>query len=374
MHLQQIKLIHFKNYETQSLDFSEQLNCFVGLNGMGKTNMLDAIYYLCVGKSYFALNDRAVVRQQSEDGFFRLEGQFWKENKLEQVVVKVIPGKRKEIEHNRVAYQKLSEHLGHFPVVMLSPFDINIALEGSEGRRRFLDNSLSQLDGNYLHQLIQYNKLLAQRNALLKQMAERRSFQAELLEVYDLQMIPLGQSVFEKRQQFLNDFATHFQHFHHIISAEQEQVSYRYKSSLENGDFETLLQEAVEKDRILQRSTVGIHKDDIQFLIGEYPLKRYASQGQLKSFVLALKLAQYRLFRLSTGQAPLLLLDDIFDRLDGERVTHLVQLLLQEEFGQVFITDTDEERMTQLIEAFGVSYRKFVVKDGSITHLNLNGN
>ncbi len=313
------------------------------------------------------MNDRAVVRQEAEDKFFRLKGQFLRADKVEQVVVKVIPGKRKEIERNRAAYQKLSEHLGYFPVVMLSPFDINIALEGSEGRRRFLDNSLSQLDGSYLRQLIQYNKLLAQRNALLKQMAERRSFQKELLEVYDLQMIPLGVSIFERRQQFLEDFRVPFNYFHQAIAAEQESVSYHYQSSLAKGDFEELLQAAIEKDRILQRSTVGIHKDDIQFLIGEYPLKRYASQGQLKSFVLALKLAQYRLFRQATGHAPLLLLDDIFDRLDGERVTHLVQLLLQEEFGQVFITDTDEERMTKLIGAFDVAYRKFVVREGAVT-------
>lgn len=366
MHLTNIKLVHFKNYEQAQIDFSAQLNCFVGLNGMGKTNLLDAIYYLCVGKSYFAINDRAVLQQTTEDKFFRLEGQFERDDKLEQVVVKVIPGKRKEIERNRVPYQRLSEHLGYFSVVMLSPFDINIALEGSEARRRFLDNTLSQIDKDYLLHLIQYNKLLSQRNALLKRFAAERRFDKALIEVYDRQMLPLGEAIFTKRQAFLERFQPHFHYFHQAIAADQEAVHYHYQSPLSQGNFSELLTEALEKDRILQRSTVGIHKDDIQFFINDTPLKRFASQGQLKSFVLALKLAQYRLLQEDKTHAPILLLDDIFDRLDGERVTQLVRLLIQEEFGQVFISDTDEVRMRALIEAFGVEYLLFRVVDGEV--------
>lgn len=333
---------------------------------MGKTNLLDAIYYLCVGKSYFAINDRAVLRQTTEDKFFRLEGQFERGDKLEQVVVKVIPGKRKEIERNRIAYRRLSEHLGYFSVVMLSPFDINIALEGSEARRRFLDNTLSQFDKTYLLHLIQYNKLLSQRNALLKRFAAERRFDQALVEVYDRQMIPLGEAIFAKRQAFLERFEPHFHYFHQAIAADQETVHYRYQSPLLQGNFDELLAEAIEKDRILQRSTVGIHKDDIQFFINDTPLKRFASQGQLKSFVLALKLAQYRLLQQEKTYSPLLLLDDIFDRLDGERVKQLVRLLIQEKFGQVFITDTDADRMRTLIEAFGVDFLLFQVVDGEI--------
>ncbi|MEM0993809.1 MAG: DNA replication and repair protein RecF [Bacteroidota bacterium] len=366
MHLKSIKVTNFKNYEQSSALFSTKLNCFVGLNGMGKTNLLDAIYYLCVGKSYFAASDRNVIRKSPPAGFFRVEGQFERKDREEYIVAKVIPGKRKEIERNKVAYQRLSEHLGNFPVVMIAPFDINIALEGSEGRRRFLNNTLSQLDRDYLKALIQYNKLLHQRNSALKQFAEQRRFDKALLEVYDRQMIPLAQQIFEKRQTFLADFAHPFQTFHHAIAAQEEQVQYQYRSQLQKQAFEDLLAAALEKDRILQRSTVGIHKDDIEFLINDLPLKRFASQGQLKSFVLALKLAQYQALQKDKTLPPILLLDDIFDRLDGNRVTQLIRLLLEQNFGQIFITDTDEHRMEQLIAAFNTDYKKFKIVNGEI--------
>ncbi|MEM9885605.1 MAG: DNA replication and repair protein RecF [Bacteroidota bacterium] len=366
MHLKSIKVTNFKNYEQSSALFSAKLNCFVGLNGMGKTNLLDAIYYLCVGKSYFSASDRNVIRKEPPADFFRVEGQFRRKNKEEYVVAKVIPGKRKEIERNKLAYQRLSEHLGHFPVVMIAPFDINIALEGSEGRRRFLDNTLSQLDRDYLGVLIQYHKLLQQRNSALKQFAEQKRFDRALLEVYDRQMIPLGNQIFEKRQQFLTDFERPFQDFHAAIAAQKEQVRYQYRSQLKEGKFEESVIAALEKDRILQRSTVGIHKDDIEFIINDLALKRFASQGQLKSFVLSLKLAQYQALQQDKTLAPILLLDDIFDRLDGNRVTQLIRLLLEQNFGQIFITDTDEHRMEQLITAFNTDYRKFKIVEGMI--------
>jgi len=366
LHLKSIKLINFKNYEQDSALFSSQLNCFVGLNGMGKTNLLDAIYYLCVGKSYFAGSDRNVIRKVEATDFFRVEGQFDLLSKEEYIVAKVIPGKRKEIERNKVPYQRLSEHLGNFPVVMIAPFDVDIALEGSESRRRFLDNTLSQLDTHYLSALIQYNKLLNQRNSALKQFAEQRRFDKALLEVYDKLMIPLANQIFEQRQTFLSNFEATFQQLHQAIASNKESVSYRYVSQLSERSFEELLATALEKDRILQRSTVGIHKDDIQFLIDDMPLKRFASQGQLKSFVLALKLAQYQTLRKDKSIAPILLLDDIFDRLDGNRVTQLIRLLLEQDFGQIFITDTDEHRMEQLIAAFNTDYRKFKIVEGRI--------
>ncbi len=366
MHLHKIKLTHFKNYEQQAAEFSSRLNCFVGLNGMGKTNLLDAIYYLCIGKSYFAGNDRNVVQRNCEANFFRLDGQFLRKDKKERIVAKVIPGKRKEIERNQVQYQRLSEHLGLLPVVIIAPFDVQLALEGSEARRKFLDNTLSQLQPEYLRQLIQYNKLLHQRNALLKRFTEMRTFNATLLTTYDTQLVPLGTYIYEERKQFLDSFLPIFQDYYHAISDGQEEVNYKYASKLHEHNLADLLAASLEKDRILQRTTTGIHRDDIDFTIGDAPLKRFASQGQLKSFVLALKLGQYQLMREEKGIAPLLLLDDIFDKLDGNRVTHLVQLLLERDFGQIFITDTDEHRVERIIQAFDTNYKQFKIKDGTI--------
>ncbi|MEM9992037.1 MAG: DNA replication and repair protein RecF, partial [Bacteroidota bacterium] len=356
VYLKDITLTHFKNYTAQSVRFSPHLNCFVGLNGMGKTNLLDAIYYCCIGKSYFAGSDRNLVQQGSEGGFFRLEAAFCRQDKLERVVVKVIPGKRKEIARNQVVYTRISEHLGLLPVVMIAPFDVRLALEGSEARRKFLDATLSQLQPAYLQQLIQYNRLLQQRNALLKRFAEQRSFDATLLRTYDAQLVPLGQFIYTSRKTFLEEFQSTFQHYYRLIASEQEQVDYRYLSKLDHYSFEDLLQGAVEKDRVLQRTTVGIHKDDIDFRINRTPVKRFASQGQLKSFILALKLAQYQLMRQHKGLPPILLLDDIFDKLDQQRVQQLLQLLLEQDFGQIFITDTDEHRVQQIVQAFDKDY------------------
>lgn len=366
MHLSKITLTHFKNYDQQSAVFSARLNCFVGLNGMGKTNLLDAIYYLCIGKSYFAGNDKNVMQKKSDADFFRLDGQFIRKDKKERIIVKVIPGKRKEIERNQIVYQRLSEHLGLLPVVIIAPFDVQLALDGSEARRKFLDNTLSQLEPEYLKQLIQYNKLLQQRNALLKRFAEERSFNRTLITTYNAQLVPLGTYIHEQRKQFLENFLPVFQDYYTTIANSKETVTYRYVSKLHDTDFATLLEGNIEKDRILQRTTAGIHRDDIDFKINETPLKRFASQGQLKSFVLALKLGQYQLMRQEKGLAPLLLLDDIFDKLDGNRVTQLVQLLLEREFGQIFITDTDEHRVERIIQAFDMDYKKFKIEDGTI--------
>ncbi len=335
---------------------------------MGKTNLLDAIYYLCMGKSYFNSSD--IHNVQSGTDFLRLEGLFEKEEKKEKIVVKVVPRKRKEVERNDVAYQKLSEHIGLLPVVIIAPDDTQMVHEGSEVRRKFLDNTISQLDQAYLKDLIQYNKLLKQRNALLKQMAEQHRFDPALLSVYDAQMQQPAQQIYEKRLAFCESFTPILERHYAVISNEQEKVSCHYKSALSSQSFEVLLKENQEKDRILQRTNSGIHKDDLQFTINNYALKRYASQGQLKSFVLALKLAQYEMLKVEKKKAPILLLDDIFDKLDVQRVTHLLQLLIQEEFGQVFITDTHEQRVEQIIKKFESNYYRYLVENGSLKRLN----
>ncbi len=331
---------------------------------MGKTNILEAIYYLCMCKSPQGVTDAHLVMHDM--GFFRLEGIFFKNEKKYRIVAKVQPRKRKEIECNEVLYPKLLDHIGFLPVVMIVPDDTRLATEGSEDRRRFLDNTLSQLDPKYLKDLMLYNRLLKQRNAALKAMAAERRFDATLLATYDQQIIAPGNYLHQERLAFQDRFLPLLQSYYESISSGQERVDCTYRSQLLEEPMENLLKTAIEKDRILQRTTAGVHRDDLLFSIDGTPLKKYASQGQLKSFVLALKLAQYEVLRQEKKEEPLLLLDDIFDKLDPLRVRQLIQLLLDRSFGQVFITDTDENRLEQILTNFSVDYRKFLVDQGQI--------
>lgn len=367
MYLERIALANFKNYENQKLDFSNRLNCLVGNNGMGKTNLLDAIYYLCMAKSHFNLADNGIVRHNEE--FFRVEGHFVLQEKKEKIVAKVIPRKLKELERNDVGYAKLAEHIGLLPVVFIGPDDVQLIREGSEERRRFLDNTLSQLDQRYLYELITYNKVLQQRNALLKTLAERNSGSLSLLDVYDEQLIDPALYVLEQRVKFAQKFSAIFQSTHQYISGQKEAVKLTYESQLLENDLGELLLASRQKDLFLQRTTKGIHRDDLVFSLGEHPLKKFGSQGQLKSFLLALKLAQYEMLRQNKSVPPILLLDDLFDKLDAQRVTHLLRLLTEGQFGQIFITDTHETRIAEIIQQFGVDYRRFVVEDGAIRRL-----
>ncbi|AEE53387.1 DNA replication/repair protein RecF [Haliscomenobacter hydrossis] len=364
MYLERIALANFKNYENQKLDCSPRLNCLVGNNGMGKTNLLDAIYYLCMAKSHFNLTDNAIARHH--EAFFRLEGHFVLHGKKEKIVAKVMPRKLKELERNDVAYAKLAEHIGLLPVVFIGPDDIQLIREGSEERRRFLDNTLSQLDQRYLYELIAYNKVLHQRNALLKNLAERSGGNLSLLDVYDEQLIDPALYVLEQRAKFAQKFTAIFQSTHQYISGRGEEVQLTYESQLLENDLGDLLANSRQRDLALQRTTKGIHRDDLVFSLGEHPLKKFGSQGQLKSFLLALKLAQYEMLRQNKAVPPILLLDDLFDKLDAQRVTHLLRLLTEGQFGQIFITDTHETRIAEIVAQFGVEYRRFVVEDGKI--------
>lgn len=364
MHLQELKLTHFKNYEFQSLAFSPRLNLVAGLNGMGKTNLLDAVYYLCMGKSHFQGTDRNVVRQGDE--FFRLEGYFFLKEKKEKIVAKVVPGKQKTIERNDDPYPRISDHVGLLPVVFMAPDDTALALEGSEERRRFLDNTLCQLDHRYLEELVTYNKVLEKRNAQLRQFAERGNFNALLLAAFDRQLLEPARYLLEKRQHFIGEFQPVFNEFYRVICGGREEVNCRYRSQLADTDFATLLAGSVEKDRILQRTTTGIHKDDLVFHLNDLALKRFASQGQLKSFVLALKLAQFEILKKEKGETPILLLDDLFDKLDDDRVSQLIELLVKDGFGQVFITDTHPERAEEMARNFEGQYKKFIIANGVV--------
>ncbi len=331
---------------------------------MGKTNLLDAVYYLCMGKSRFSGNDRNVRRNGAD--FFRLEGYFQKNGGAQKVVAKVVPGQLKQLEIDGKAHNRLSDHVGHFPVVFKAPDDTALALEGSEERRRFVDNTLCQLDARYLTELMAYNRLLQRRNAALKQMAEQRQWDQTLLQVYDEKMKVPAEYILQCRQAFVRNFEPVFNRQFTVISGGREEVQLKYKSQLQDTGFISLMEANREKDRVLQRTTGGIHKDDLEFLLNGMPLKRFASQGQLKSFVLALKLAQYELLKQQKKVKPILLLDDLFDKLDDERVNHLIRLLVEGDFGQVFITDTHPEKAEAIARNFGGEYRKFVVEAGKV--------
>lgn len=363
MHLKRLILTNFKNYEKQTIECSASINGYVGLNGMGKTNLLDAIYYLCLGRSYFRFSDLQLIRHQQ--GFFRLEGLFTGAEKTEKIVAKIGKGRKKVLERNDVPYQRLSDHIGLLPVVIITPDDTSIVTEGSEERRRFVDNTLSQLDPIYLRHLIAYNKILKQRNSALKQMATENRFLPDLLTVYDEQLLAPAAYIHAQRQAFTQDFEPELRRLHFLISGEREQVGCQYKSMLWEADFKDLLRARREKDRILQRTTAGIHRDDWIFEIEGQALKRFASQGQLKSFVLALKLTQYNWLKNEKKSAPLLLLDDIFDKLDHQRVQHLLELLIKGEYGQVFITDTAQDRLSKILSNLKTEYLQFVIINGT---------
>jgi DNA replication and repair protein RecF len=335
----------------------------VGLNGMGKTNLLDAIHYMCMTKSNFVNSDRDVVRHG--ESFLRLEGHFLNKKK-EKIVAKVIPGTSKIFEKNDIPYHKLSEHIGLLPLVVVAPDDTALAREGSEERRRFIDNTLSQGDQTYLKNLIFYNRVLKQRNSLLKEGASKGYLNVDLLKTYNQQLFEPAAFIFEKRKALLEILTPIFNEFYQKISGQQEKVSCVYSSQLLKDSLENLLLANYEKDRILQRTTCGIHKDNLIFKINNREVKKFASQGQLKSYVLALKLTQYELLRQFKGFSPILLLDDLFDKLDAQRVQHLIELLMSDNFGQIFISDTDKDRVEKIVRNFGTEYRKFVVENGAI--------
>ncbi|MBR9922853.1 MAG: DNA replication and repair protein RecF [Bacteroidetes bacterium] len=364
MELKKIILTNFKNYESQQLELDPALNWFTGLNGMGKTNMLDAIYYLSMTKSFHHMPDRDISRHAAS--FFRLEGLFEIRGKDRKVVAKVEPGKRKVFESNGVPYDRLAEHIGQIPVVFVAPSDSDLVQGGSEDRRRFMDNALSQTDPLYLEHLMTYNRVLKQRNAALKQMGQEGRFDRTLLHVYDRQLLMPSRYVFEQRNAWLESFLPRFQQYYQIICQERETVGCRYRSHLQEQGMDAWLEANWEKDKVLQRTSAGIHRDDLVFYIFDKPVKRFASQGQMKSFVLALKLAQYDALMASVQRKPLLLLDDIFDKLDPERVRKLIELVQEPNFGQVFITDTRKERAESLIGSGNREIRIFEVEEGKI--------
>jgi len=357
MYLQKISLVNFKNIETQSFDFQKKINCFVGDNGVGKTNVLDAIYYLSFAKSYF--NPIAGQNIRHGEDFFMVEGSYILNEREEKIVCSLKKGQKKVLKRNGKAYEKFSEHIGELPLVIVSPADRDLIVEGSETRRKFIDGVLSQQDKEYLQKLIAYNKVVSQRNALLKYFAANRTFDALNLKVYDEQLISLGVFIYKKRKDFLEEFRPIFNQKYQKISKDKEVVNLTYKSQLHTVPFEDLLRQNLEKDKILQYTSVGIHKDDLSFEIGEYPIKKFGSQGQQKSYLIALKLAQFEFIKRQSNVTPVLLLDDVFDKLDEHRVTQIMDLVNKDEFGQIFITDTHFERTENVLKQSNKSYEIF---------------
>ncbi len=357
MFLKKISLFNYKNFSEASYEFDPKINCFTGKNGVGKTNVLDAIYHLANGKSYF--NPLAVQNIRHGEEFFVIDGEFEKMHRSEQILCSLKKGQKKILKRNGKLYEKFSDHIGFIPLVIISPSDSDLIVEGSETRRRFIDNVISQLDSAYLQQLIQYQKVIAQRNALLKYFALNHVFEKDTLAIYNEQLHQLGQGIFEKRKQFLNDFIPIFNKHHQAITGGAETVQLVYESHLFEHDTLTLLEENLSRDRALQYTSVGVHKDDLSFEIDHHPIKKFGSQGQQKSFLIALKLAQFEFVKKQSGEKPILLFDDIFDKLDETRVSQIVAMVNNEEFGQLFITDTHAERTENIVKTTHQSYKMF---------------
>jgi DNA replication and repair protein RecF len=343
LQLSRISLTHFKNYDFTSFEILSRVVGICGLNGKGKTNLLDAIYYCCFTKSYFTGTDQLNIGFGKEG--FRLEAQF-ENNSGSQKVVCINRGTaKKELYLNDVPYEKLSKHIGLLPSVMIAPDDIEIITGGSEGRRKLVDTILCQLDAQYLQQLMIYNKVLLQRNSLLKQFSEKGTADEALLEIISNQLITPGNYVFEKRKEFSKDFIPLVQKFYKQIAENEEIVLVHYESKLHHHSFAELLIKNRDRDQYLQRTNAGPHKDDLLFELNGQPFKAIASQGQRKSLLFALKLAEYETIKFSKGFAPLLLLDDVFEKLDDNRMKNLLYWVCNENQGQVFITDTHKERL-----------------------------
>lgn len=359
----EIKITNYRNIDFQRIVFDPKFNALVGSNGMGKTNILDAIYCTCLGKSYFSTTDKVVIRQEQD--FYRLETVFCK-NEDQKVVIKNPLAGRKEIEIDGVKLPKLGDHVGNFLCVVIAPIDIQTMLEGSEERRNFLNNTLVQMDRAYLEDLLLYNNLLKQRNALLKTFLDRGNYNPTLLEVISERMFKPAKHIYEKRYNLVSEMSTVFMKHYEEISGGNEDCQIIYKSTLQDKTMAELLAANVDKDRIMGRTMDGVHKDDLLFLMNDDVLKNYASQGQLKSFVIALKLTQYQLMVNKTGTKPILILDDLFDKLDMTRSSQLMSLLQNEAYGQVFISDTQERRIRSILETIDCSFAIFEIGNGNI--------
>lgn len=366
MHCKQLSLINFKNYREASLAFSSKFNCFTGSNGSGKTNLLDAIYYLSFCKGFTNPVDTQNILFDTD--FFMIQGSYSINGQTDELYCGLKRGERKVFKRNKKEYERFSDHIGQFPLVLISPADSQLILGGSDERRRFVDGVIAQYSKDYLHALIHYNKALQQRNALLKLFAEKRHYDASALEIWDDQLVANGHPVFEARTNFFEAFQAVFNEYYDFLSEGKEAVSIAYQSTLKENSLQEQLIRNRDKDRLLQYTTAGVHKDDLVFRVHGEAAKKFGSQGQQKTFLIALKLAQYRFTYEIKGFHPILLFDDIFDKLDAGRVQQLMQLVSEQSFGQVFVTDTHGDRIEELFRQMGSECKLFQVSGGEITN------
>ena len=363
MWLKRISIVNYKNLEQVELSFSQKMNCIIGKNGMGKTNLMDAVYYLSFCKS--ATNPIDSQNIQHDRDFFVIQGFYATDDgDPEEIYCGLKRKSKKQFKRNKKEYQRLADHIGLVPLVMVSPADSWLIAGGSEERRRFMDVVISQFDREYLEALIRYNKALQQRNTLLKAELDP---EPALMQVWEDMMAMTGRMVYEKRKAFVEEFIPVFQSYYSYISQDKEQVSLSYESHASQGDLADLLCECRQRDRIVGYTTRGIHKDDLLMQLGEFPIKREGSQGQNKTYLIALKLAQFEfLKRTGSRTTPLVLLDDIFDKLDASRVEQIVKLVSGDNFGQIFITDTNRDHLDKILQKIEGDYRLFTVEDGRV--------
>ncbi len=364
MQLNQLTLLNFKSFDQAEIALHPKMNGFVGDNGEGKTNLLDAIFYLSMCKSNFNSADYQNVKHTRE--FFVIQGAYTRLEKAENIYCAVKQGEGKTFKRNDKEYQRLAEHIGHIPIVMIAPTDSSLILDGSDERRKYMNGVISQYHKPYLDDVLRYNKLLANRNRLLKSLWKEGSYNSDLFEVIDQQLDSLAHPIFIQRKEFAQQLTPIFQEYYNAISQGAEKVELVYRSNLEDGRLSELLKESWDKDRILQHTSQGIHKDDLILTLNQNPIKWEGSQGQQKTYLIALKLAQFSFIRKIAQLKPILLLDDIFDKLDMKRVEQLVRLVSSDEFGQIFITDTNPERLNSILQSIDTGYRLFTISQEQV--------
>lgn len=371
MYLRKLSLTNFKNYEQTDLEFSPRINCFVGNNGVGKTNILDAIHYLSLTKSFFNNIDSISIRH-GED-YFIINGTFIKNDEEDNIFCAFQRQKQKVMKKNGKEYQRMSDHIGKYPVVMISPADSTIITEGSEERRRFMNKIISQYNIEYLDSALQYTKALQQRNKLLKEFKSTGQFDNDALTIWDSQLVKYGKYVFHERELLTNELIPVFQEHYSGISSTREKVELAYQSHLADCNYEEALVRSVAKDRYLEYTTLGIHKDDLIFKMDGWPVRSLGSQGQQKSYLVALKLAKFDYIKRKSGISPILLLDDIFDKFDAERVEQIIKLVGSNRFGQIFITDTHQNRLHEILSTHNTDYKLFIIDNNKVEEKIHNG-
>lgn len=361
MRLNSISILNYKNIAQADLEFPAKINCFVGNNGMGKTNLLDAIYYLSFCKSHSNSVDSQNIKHDAD--FLMLQGKYSLRENEEEIYCGIKRRQKKQFKRNKKEYPQLADHIGLLPLVLISPKDDGLIAEGSDERRKFMDGVISQYNSQYLNALMQYNHALKQRNALLK---DEMMTDATLFEIWEEQMVMYGNYIYGERKQFVERFIPLFQQNYSFISEDKELVGLEYKSQLHDASLAEKLVKNRERDRIIGFSMNGIHKDDLEMTLGEHPMKRVGSQGQNKTYLISLKLAQFSFLKQTHGVKPILLLDDIFDKLDEKRVTKIVELVAGNEFGQIFISDTNSKHWEEILPRINQSSQIFKVVDGKI--------